>query len=260
MLPRFLTVGVAAILVSAVPLCFAADWPQFLGPQRDGVSNATGLRLAWGADGPPRLWDKDIGEGFSGPVISGDRLIIFHRADNKEVVECLRPDSGKPVWKFAYDTDYEDQLGKGNGPRSTPVLTRRHVITLGAGGWLHCLDAENGSKLWSRNINTDYRVPPSYFGVGTSPLVEDGRVLVNVGGKDAGIVAFDLLTGKEKWKATADGASYSSPVTTVAGKSRLAVFFTRQGVVLIDPATGAVRYQTRWRARYDASVNAATPL
>lgn len=248
------------LFVSAMPLSFAADWPQFLGPDRNGVSSETGLRLSWSEAGPPKLWDRDVGEGFSGPVIAGDRLILFHRADNKEIVECLRPDTGKPVWKFAYDTDYEDQLGKGNGPRSTPVLTRKHVVTLGAGGWLHCLDAANGEKLWRRNINTDYQAPPSYFGVGTSPLVEGNRVLVNVGGKDAGIVAFDLLTGKEQWRATTDGASYSSPVATSARKSRLAVFFTRQGVVLLDPATGVVRYQTRWRARYDASVNAATPL
>src|SRR5207237_4508925 len=106
----------------------------------------------------------------------------------------------------------------------------------------------------------EYKVPGSYFGIGTTPLVEGQLVLVNVGGKKAGIVAFDKDTGKEVWQATADGASYSSPVAATIHGRRYGIFFTRQGVVLLDPKTGKVDYQKRWRARIDASVNAATPL
>lgn len=109
-------------------------------------------------------------------------------------------------------------------------------------------------------MNDDYSVPANFFGVGTSPLVEGDHVLVNVGGKNAGIVAFHVEDGKEAWKATSDGASYSSPVIANLNGTRWAVFFTRQGVVVLDPANGKVRYQKRWRAQNNASVNAATPL
>src|SRR5262249_2441830 len=149
-------------------------------------------------------------------------------------------------WKFAYPTNYQDQLGKGDGPRSTPVITGKNIITLGAEGMLHCIQLEDGKKIWSRNIVKDYQVPQSYFGVGSSPLVEGDLVLVNVGGKGAGIVAFALDSGKEMWKATSDGASYSSPVAATIDGTRRAVFFTRQGAVIVDPKTGHVVYQKRW--------------
>jgi outer membrane protein assembly factor BamB len=140
------------------------------------------------------------------------------------------------------------------------VIAAGKVVTLGAAGALHCLDLETGKKLWARNLLKEYRVPPSYFGVGTSPVVEAGLVLVNVGAKGAGVVAFALDSGAETWKATDDGASYSSPIVTTVDGARRAVFFTRHGPLMLDPKTGAVQFRTRWRARYDASVNAATPL
>jgi hypothetical protein len=238
----------------------ADDWPQFLGPTRNGVSAEKGLAGSWPKTGPPVLWQHEVGEGFSGPVIAGDRLIIFHRIGDGEVVECLHAVTGKPQWKFAYPTTYSDALGKGDGPRSTPVITASRVVTLGAEGALHCLDLEKGTRLWSRRLLKEYNVPASYFGVGTSPVVAEGLVLVNVGAKGAGIVAFALEDGKPAWKATDDGPSYSSPVMTTAGNRGLAVFFTRFGPALVDVKTGEVRYRQKWRARYDASVNAATPL
>ena len=248
-----------AILLCAAPLR-ADDWPQFLGPRRDGHSQEKDLLDAFPKSGPAIVWQRDIGEGYSGPVVSGDRLILFHRVGDEEVVECLSATSGKPQWKFTYSTRYQDQLGKGNGPRSTPTIAGDKVITLGAEGTLHCLTLADGKKLWSHSLTKDYKTPLGYFGIGTSPLVEQNLVLVNVGGKNAGIVAFDLADGKEVWKATDDPPSYSSPVVCTIDGARLAVFFTRTGAVVLDPKTGAIRYRQRWRARYDASVNAATPL
>jgi outer membrane protein assembly factor BamB len=239
---------------------FGGDWPQFLGPNRDGTSAETGLAPTWPAKGPPVVWRKSIGEGFSGPVVAGTRLILFHRVKDQEIVEALSTVDGARQWQTAYPTAFDDDFRKGDGPRSTPVIAGNRVITLGADGALHCLDLESGKVLWARMLLKEYRVPPSYFGIGTSPVVDDDLVLVNVGAKDAGIVAFAVADGKEVWKATSDAASYSSPVIrTVAGAKR-AIFFTREGAVILDPRTGAVRYRQRWRARYDASVNAATPL
>ena len=238
----------------------ADDWPQFLGPRRDGTSSEKGLLDAFPPGGPKVVWQRAVGEGFSGPVTSGDRLILFHRVGEEEVVECLNVSTGKPVWKYAYPTSYQDALGKGDGPRSTPVISGDKVVTLGAEGTLSCVTLDGGKKLWSRSLTKEYKTPLGYFGIGTSPLVEQNLVLINVGGKNAGIVAFDLDAGTEKWKATNDPPSYSSPVMATVGAQRLAIFFTRTGAVVLNPKSGDVLFQKKWRARYDASVNAATPL
>jgi outer membrane protein assembly factor BamB len=247
-------------LIGGFILLAAADWPQLLGPNRNGTSSETGLASSWPKDGPPLLWQKEAGAGYSGPVVAGDRLILFHRVGDNEVVECLDAATGKGRWKYEYPTAYQDQLGKGDGPRSTPVIAGNRVYTLGAEGRLLCLDLTAGKKVWERPLQTDYPVRESFFGVGTSPLVEGNRVLVNVGARAAGIVAFDKETGKEVWKATNQEASYSSPVATTIDGVRHAILFTREGIVSLDPASGSVRFSKRWRSRMHASVNAATPV
>ena len=242
------------------PLAAAGDWPQFLGLDRNGISSETGLHLRWSREGPPVVWQCQVGEGFSAPVVRGDRLIVFHRLDDKEIVDCLDAASGNPRWRFTYATRYEDNFGKGNGPRATPVIAGKQVYTQGAEGWLHCLNLESGQKIWGRNINAEYDVPRNFFGVGSTPLLEGSLLLVNVGGKEAGIVALAKDTGREVWRATRDGASYASPVAATIDGQRHAIFLTRQGIVLLDPVTGTVRYQTRWRSRSNASVNATSPV
>lgn len=249
----------ATVVLLYAAAAHAGDWPQFLGPHRNGSADETGV-AAWGNEGPKMLWSRDVGAGFAGIVAEGDDLILFHRVGDREIVECLKPVDGKEKWKVAYETAFDDAFGKGNGPRSTPTIRGDAVIALGADGWLHCLERETGKKRWARQLTKDYRVPSSYFGIGTSPLVLADRVLVNVGAKGAGIVAFALKDGKQIWAATDDGASYASPAeTTIDGAPRV-LFFTRNGPVMLDPADGKVLHASRWRARYDASVNAATPL
>jgi outer membrane protein assembly factor BamB len=237
----------------------AGDWPQLFGPQRNAHSSEKGLVNAFPGKGPSVVWQKEVGDGYAGPVVAGGKLILFHRLGDKDVVECLDAATGKQRWRFDYATAYSDRLGKGDGPRATPLIDGKRVYTLAADGRLHCLNIDTGKKLWMRSLNKDYRVPPSYFGVGTSPIIEGDNVVVNVGGQ-GGIVALNRLTGKEAWKATHDPASYASPVAaTVAGKRRL-FFFTRTGLEVLDPATGQVIHSKRWRATYDASVNAASPV
>jgi outer membrane protein assembly factor BamB len=240
--------------------CTAADWPQFLGPTRNGISGETDSISSWPAAGPPVVWSRDIGSGYAGPVIAGGRLILFHRLSNEEVVECLDAATGKSRWKFAYPTGYADDYGKGDGPRSTPSLAGGHVYTLGAEGRLHCLELGTGKEIWARSLHDDYSVPKNFFGVGTSPLLEGGLLLVNVGSKQAGIVAFAADSGKEVWRATDHGASYSSPVAATIDGVRHLFFFTREGLVCLDPQNGHVHFTKPWRSRFSASVNAATPL
>jgi outer membrane protein assembly factor BamB len=249
------------ITAIAAALCLAAYWPQFLGPTRNGASTETGLTATWPKKGPPVVWEKDVGEGFSGPVIAGARVILFHRVSDEEVVECLGAADGATKWKTGYPTHYQDALGKGDGPRSTPLIADGRVYTLGADGVLQCLKLDDGAKVWRRALHEDYEVNRSYFGVGTSPIMAGARLLVNVGGKNgAGVVAFNKDDGKEVWKADDHDASYSSPVIAEVGGHQDAVFLTREGLLALNPANGAVQYSKHWRSRMDASVNAATPL
>ena len=238
----------------------AADWPQILGPTRNGVYAGPPLSEAWGTAGPRVVWRKQIGQGLSGPVVAQNRVILFHRVANTEVVEAIDAASGKTQWQYSYPTSYRDDFGFDEGPRAVPVVADGVIYTFGAEGQLNAVDLASGKKIWSEDTMRRFGVPKGFFGAAGSPVVEDGRVIANIGGKNAGIVAFDAKTGKVLWTATEDAASYSSGVgTTIAGR-RTAVFLTRHELVGLDPTGGQVRFQRPWRARQAASVNAATPL
>jgi outer membrane protein assembly factor BamB len=206
------------------------------------------------------LWRKQIGQGLSGPVVAGKRLILFHRVGDREIVESLDALSGAPQWQHAYPTSYRDDFGFDEGPRAVPVVADGVVYTYGAEGKLHAVDLSAGKPLWSVDAMRQFEVGKGFFGAAGSPLVEGGRVIANVGGKKGGIVAFDARTGKVVWTATTDAASYSSGIAATILGRRYAVFLTREGLVGLDPASGQMRFQRAWRARQAASVNAATPI
>jgi outer membrane protein assembly factor BamB len=246
-------------LLLGVPL-LAEDWPQFLGPERNGVYSGSPLSEKWARSGPPVIWSKRIGEGLSGPVVVQDRLILFHRLDDREIVDALDARTGKALWRHAYPTAYRDDFGFDEGPRAVPVVADGLIYTFGAEGRLHAIELSSGKPLWNVDTMRQFGVPKGFFGAAGSPIVEAGKVIANIGGKDAGIVAFDARTGKVLWSATSDAASYSSGVAaTILGK-RYAILLTREGLVGLDPADGRPRFQRPWRARQAASVNAATPL
>jgi outer membrane protein assembly factor BamB len=142
-----------------------------------------------------------------------------------------------------------------------PVVANGRVYTFGAEGQLHAIDLATGKKIWSEDTMRRFRVRKGFFGAAGSPLVEDGRVIANIGGSDeAGIVAFNADTGAVLWTATHHEASYSSPVSATFGGRRCALFFTRQGLIGLDPASGKTFFERAWRSRSQASVNAASPV
>jgi outer membrane protein assembly factor BamB len=248
----------ATLLMTASHL--AADWPQFLGPDRNGAYRGPPIVTSFPASGPKIVWSKKVGQGLAGPVVVGNRLIQFHRVGDREVVESLDVASGKSQWQYGYPTTYRDDFGFDEGPRAVPVVVDGVVYTFGAEGQLHAIGVDRGERLWSENTAQKFGVSKGFFGAAGSPLVENGRVMANVGGAKAGIVAFNSRTGKVEWTATEDAASYSSPAAATIAGQRYAVFLTRAGLVGVDPAGGAIKFQRAWRARANASVNAATPI
>lgn len=254
----------AALLFVLWSVCFGAwsqDWPQFLGPTRDGVYHGTNLAASWPKEGPPLLWQKTVGPGFSGAVVASGKLILFHQVGAKEVVECLDAKNGKALWSFDYPSSYQDSYGRGEGPRATPAIADGRVYTFGAEGALHCLDFESGKKLWSIDARNRFKAGTGFFGIVCSPLVEGAAVLLNVGGKDgASIVAFDKVSGKVLWTASDDEASYSSPVAATIKGKRYVFFLIRNQLTALDPISGKVFFEFPWRPQIQASVSAATPL
>ena len=253
----FAAMGLAVSVFAQAP---TADWPQYFGPDRNGVYQGPGLAATWPAGGPRVVWRKDVGQGFSGPVVSNGRVILFHRVGNREVVESLDARTGAGQWRFDYPTTYRDDFGFDEGPRAVPVTANGVVYTFGAEGQLHALDLATGKRRWSEDTMRRFKVAKGFFGAAGSPLVEDGRVIANVGGPGAGLVAFDAATGKVLWTTGDDEASYSSPAGATLLGRRVVVFLTRDRLVGVDPATGQVQFQRSWRARQNASVNAATPI
>jgi len=252
----------AALALSTLAGPARADWPQFLGPARNGTYSGPALTNAWPKEGPMKVWQKPAGEGFSGPVVASGTIILFHRLDDKEAVECLNATDGSPLWKQDYPTSFRDEIrGEDNGPRATPLIEGGVVYTFGAEGMLHCWNLANGEKKWSVDTRAKFSPPKGFFGMACSPLIEGSALLLNIGGRNgAGIVAFNKDTGKVLWQATDDEASYSSPVAANIGGKRYVFFFTRKHLTAIDPSNGKIAFEFPWTPQIHASVSAATPL
>jgi outer membrane protein assembly factor BamB len=239
----------------------ANDWPHFLGPTRNGVYAGPPLAASWPKDGPPVVWQRKVGAGFSGPAVASGKLILFHRIDDKEIVECLDANTGKTFWTFDYPTPYRDDFGFDEGPRATPATAEGRVYAYGAEGMLTCLDLGSGKKLWGIDAKKEFHAPKGFFGIACSPLVESNAVILNIGGNDgAGIVAFDKLTGKILWKTNNDQPSYSSPVAATIGNRRYLFVLTLANLVALDPADRKILFQYPFRPPIRASVTAAAPL
>lgn len=246
------------LLLCASISLHAGDWPQFLGPQRNCA--ALDEAAVAGATEPEILWNRKLGSGHAGPVVSKGRVIVFHRQGADMVTEALDAADGKAIWRQSYPAAYRDSFGFDNGPRAVPCIAESKVITHGPEGIVQALDFESGKPIWSYDTVTELESPQGYFGRACSPLVSDGKVLLNVGGKGgAGIIALDLQSGKSAWKATDHEAGYSSPVLIPEDRG-VSAFFTRSGIVLTQVSDGKVLADDFFRAEIDASVNAATPV
>jgi outer membrane protein assembly factor BamB len=239
----------------------ANDWPQLLGPTRNGISGPVDLAPSWSSGGPAVKWKKDVGHGFSGPVVVETKLVLFDRLNDQERVCCYDSATGARNWSYEYPTSYEDDFGFDDGPRATPAISEGRVYTFGAQGVVSCLELKSGRKIWTADLQKQYQARKGFFGLACSPLVDGNALFLNIGGSPgAGIVALDKLTGKLLWKASDDEAGYSSPVAATLEGARYVLSLTRAGLVAVDPADGRIEFQFPWHSRNPMSVNAATPL
>jgi outer membrane protein assembly factor BamB len=245
-----------------------ADWPQWRGPNRDGVSAATALRTDWPPGGPRVLWKQVIGRGFSSVAVVGARLYTTEgetpptgagdaAAAHYESVVCRDAHSGAELWRFRYPNEYSERFG--SGPRSTPAVDGNRVYAVGPTGIFHCLRADTGERLWRHDLLEEFHGRPMQYGVSFSPLVEGDLVYATPGGPDGNaVVAFDKVSGRVVWKALDDSMGYSSPIAITAAGVRQLLLFTNLALVSLAPTDGTVYWRYPWETVN--GFNIATPL
>lgn len=237
------------------------DWPQWRGPNRNGVSTEADILTEWPTGGPKALWEEKTGAGFASvAVVKGRVFTIFQDGANESVVSW-DAQTGKEIWRYSYECAYTNSYG--NGPRSTPSVDGDFVYTIGATGILHCLKAftENpaGEEIWSKDLLKQFSASNPRWGVSFSPLVEGERVYIMPGGPDGNsLAALDKYTGALVWKRHDDPASYSSPVAGTIHKERQVLFLTGTRLLSVNPETGDQLWDYPWPVENECNI--ATPL
>ena len=235
---RILVLTLTVVLATAA--CVAmADWPQFLGPARNGVAPDAKLARPWPADGPKVLWTVKLGIGFGGPSIKDGKVYLLDRVDDaQDVLRCFDFAEGKELWNFAYDAP-----GKldHNGSRSTPTVDDKYVFIIGPFGHFHCVDKATHKPLWRKHLLEDFQSKRPNWGVAQSPLLYKDAVIVAPLGTKAGVVAFEKATGEIKWQSRPFGRmAYASPLVTTIGGVEQVVMLGNNRVAGVDVADGTL--------------------
>jgi outer membrane protein assembly factor BamB len=257
-------------LLAIALLCFSSfaanpsradDWPQWRGPNRDGVWHETGIVDKFKDKQLKLDWHVEIGSGYSGPTIADGRVFVTDRVvepTQVERVHCFDWKTGHELWTHVYDCRYSG-VGYEAGPRAAVTIDDGRAYALGSMGNLHCLDAAKGRVLWKKDLLKEYQIQMPIWGIAAAPLVDGPLVIVQVGGEKACIVAFDKVTGDEKWKSLDDRASYSAPIIIQQAGHRVLVCWTGDAIAGLDPESGKVF----WRHPFKPSrmvLNVATPV
>ena len=247
-------------LVFAFVLCFSpayADWPQWLGPNRTGISTETGFLKTWPKDGPEVLWKRNLGKGFSGISVADGRVFTMFADGDDEYVICLNEKSGDEIWRFRTGGMFEEWQG-GDGPRSQPTADGERVYVLCAEGRLYALKAANGDTIWTVDLVDGLGGRFPRFGFSTSPLVEGDFLFLEAATRDGTFLALHRKDGKVAWASQNDVASYSSPIALDLAGARQVVYFSGDAVVGLSPADGSLYWRYPWKTSYD--LNIATPI
>ena len=247
--------AIAGLVVVGSTAAHAQDWPQWRGTNRDG--KATGFKApeSW----PKELkqqWKIEVGDGVATPSLVGDKLYVFTRQEGKEIIRCLNAATGEELWQDKYDAEAVRGAASGfSGPRSSPTVAAGKVIAFGAQGTLSCYAADMGKLLWR---NDDFRGDVPRFAVSSSPIVLEGLCIIQYGDeRDGGVIAYDLESGKEKWKWAGNGPAYGSPVLMTVDGVQAIITPTADKMVALGVADGKLLWEIPYtQGRY----NAATPI
>ncbi len=240
----------------------ADDWPQWRGPNRDGVWRETGILEKIPAAGLAFRWRAKVGNGYSGPVVAGGRVFVNDHVFDPEMerVLCFDESTGEPLWQHSYPTNYKD-MEYGNGPRASPTVHDGRVYSFGTQGHLVCLDAAGGALIWKKSLTDDFHGQIPRYGASAAPLVVDDLLIICAGGQpDASVVALDRKTGELRWKALPDRPAYSAPVVVEAGGARQLIVWTADNINALEPLSGKVLWQIPWKATFDPAQMVATPV
>lgn len=249
----FLSLGFAAAAVAQA----GGDWPQWRGPNRDGISKETGLLKQWPAGGPPLVWKASgAGGGYSSFSIANGRLYTMGLRGDREYIIAFNVATGKEVWATPHGSAFRND--RGDGPRGTPTVDGERLYALGGSGDLSCLDAQTGRTIWTMNVLSKFGGSNPQWGISESPLVMGEKVLVNAGGPGASIVALKKTDGSLIWKSQSDEAGYSSAIPVEVGGVTHVVFFTGNRALGLDLRNGRLLWEYA-RPSNDVA-NIATPV
>lgn len=240
--------------------CNSQDWPDWRGPDRDAVWEATGVVEKFDSDVIGLKWSVPIGPGYSGPTVSEGRVYVTDRIERPaqaERVLCFDEETGEQIWVYQYDCFYD--VGYPAGPRASVVINEGKAYSLGTMGHLFCFDAESGRVLWQRDLNTEYKINMPIWGIASTPLVVDDKIIVHVSGSNSAcVVAFNKKTGKEIWRNLDDRAGYSAPIVIEKKGVRVVVNWTEHSLSGLDPESGEVYWRFPWTTGSGMSI--ATPV
>ena len=248
-------VGCVALVFSSCVL--AQDWPQWRGPDRDGVANGFIAPGQWPAE-LTQKWRVKVGFGDSTPALVGDKLYVSARQGEEEVTLCLNATNGNELWKDKYTAQaVTGAASRHPGPRSSPAVVDGKVVTLGVGGVISCLEADTGKLVWRKDPFP--KIVPRFF-ASFSPIIVDGMAIAHLGGQGNGaIIAYDLASGDEKWRWAGEGPDYGSPVLFTVEGTKQIVTPTEKSIVGISVAEGKLLWQFPFPPARRA-YNAATPI
>ena len=256
--PAAASAPAAHAAAAGAPAAAGGDWPQFRGPERDGVARAAAhLVRSWPASGPRLLWQVPIGEGYSHLAVVDGRIFTLFGTNGIEYLGAFDAANGHQLWQQR--TDAELSNDQGSGPRSTPTYDAGMLYVQSAQGQLLAVTAANGKVAWRHDLAKEFGARVPTWGMASSPLVEGDLLLVAAGGRGGhSAMAFDKHSGKVIWSALDDKPGYASPIALTAAGVRQAIFFTGSSVAGVAAADGRVLWEIPWTTDYD--VNAATPL
>ena len=248
---------IAGVLAVSASCALAQDWPQWRGANRDARASGFTAPKTW----PKELtqkWKVSVGSGDATPALVGNKLYVFVRQGDDEVIRCLDAVNGKELWQEKYAAQaVSGPAARHPGPRSSPTVAEGKIVTIGVGGVLSCVDAAKGKMLWHKD---DFSGAWPRFYTSSSPLVTGGLCIAQLGGEsNGGIVAYDLATGNEKWKWAGDGTAYASPVLLTVGGTKMVVTLTPKKIVGIGVTDGKLLWEAPFPVQGRA-YNAATPI